>query len=407
MVKFPKISVVHNRLGYKSKSGVYPVYIRIYFRGKADFVKIDDVPPIPKEDWWGDPSQNLYVTNPTDNKAIVDLLTSIQEWSRGKVRSGQPISVSDIKKHIKGAQFNETFNEFIDRFIKEINQNKSESEKLSFNTIKTYRSFETRFNEFRSVVHFDEVSPYLVQSFERFLAVEHNQKGVSRNKHLKKFKVICKAAEKEGLLKYNYQLLFDDIHVKEEKSNRVSLTDDEVRLLRDKGLKDPRDNYFKEVFLFLCLSGLYYSDTRQLKVSNVEEITVSEKGVQQKVLIITGNRIKNKEQYVTKLSPDAVIILEKYSNWPQRPPDDLLFDDLISDQKFNAKLKDIATELKINKNLTAKVGRHTFAELMISRGNDIKKVSGALGHQLASTTEGIYGRQSKANLVRGWIDFEL
>lgn len=406
MSRFPKISVVHNRLGYKSKSGLSPVYLRIYYRGKADFVKIDDVPAVSPKDWWGDSRQNLFVSNPSDNKVIIDLLTSIQEWSRDKVRNGQPISVQEIKKHIKGAQINETFNKFIDRFIKGINRNKADEEKLSHNTVKTYRSFETRFNEFRPVIHFDEVTPYLVQSFERFLAVECKQKGVSRNKHLKKFKVICKAAEKEGLLKYNYQLLFDDLHVKEEKSTRVSLTDEELKLMRDTQLKDQRDNYMKEVFLFLCFSGLYYSDVRQLKVSNVEEINVTDQGESKKVLIISGNRIKNKEQYVVKVFPDTLRILNKFSSWPGEV-NDPLFRDLISDQKFNAKLKDIATELKIEKNLTAKVGRHTFAELMISRGVPVKKVSGALGHQLTSTTEGIYGRQSKANLVRGWVDFKL
>lgn len=151
---------------------------------------------------------------------------------------------------------------------------------------------------------------------------------------------------------------------------------------------------------------MYYSDIRTLNIANIETITLDENGKTQHVEILTGLRYKNEEEYVVKIFPDTREILTRYSNWPEAK-EGPLFNDLISDQKFNAKLKSIADQLGIEKKLSAKVARHTFAEIAISMGVPVKKVSRALGHQLSSTTEGVYGRQSKSNAVRGWVDFKL
>ena len=406
MRKFPTLSVVYNRLGYQSKTGMAPLYLRIYYKGKADFVILSDVPKVHKRDWLGDAQQDLYVINPRVNKLICNALHSAREWSQDKVLRGDPLSVAEIKNHLKVSQTTETFNEFVDRFIININRNKNEHEKLSFRTIQTYRSFEGRLNEFSPEIRFDDLTPSFVSSFERFLAINCKLKGVTRSKHFDKFRICYRGALKEGLVKYDEKLLFDDIKIKEEKSRRVSLSEGELRLFKNKELENPRDNYFKNIFLFACLTGLYYSDIRELSVSNIEAIQVEENGETKTVRIITGNRFKNEEQYVVKVFEDTELLLRRWSNWPD-DQEGALFSDLITDQKFNEKLKDIAKQLGIDKRLSAKVGRHTFAELMISRGVPVKKVSGALGHQLTSTTEGTYGRQSKSNAVRGWIDFKL
>ncbi len=408
MRKYPTISAVHNRLNYKSKSGLYPVYLRLYFKGKADFILLDKVPPISNQDWIGDASQDLYVVNPKINRIIKEALSSAREWTQDQILSGRPITIKEVKEHLKETKSGETFNEFVERYIRNLNKNKAEDEKLSLNTIKTYKSFLYRLNEFNPNIAFDELTNSLAHRFERYLANDCNQKGVTRSKHFKKFKACYRAASKIGLVRYDEKLMFDDIKIREQKSTRISLTQEELQKFKSATLESDRDEYFKNVFLFACLTGLYYSDIRNLKIRSIENETIIDGEEKRTVKFITGNRSKNGEEFVTPIFPDTLKILEKYSNWPNcEELDSELFPDLISDQKYNAKLKGIAVELGIEKRLTAKVARHTFAELMISWNVPIKKVSRALGHQLASTTEGVYGRQSKANAIRGWIDFEL
>jgi site-specific recombinase XerD len=307
---------------------------------------------------------------------------------------------------LKGSATDETFNDFIDRYIRNINRNKSESEKLSFRTIQTYQTFHLLFNEFRDNVHFDEISPSLVHDFERFLAVEKNQRGVTRSKNFSKLKIIYHHALKEGLAEYDERLLFSDIKIKQEKSDRVSLNQDEIRTIKESELTNSKDEYFKNIFLFQCLCGAYYSDVCKMKVGDIERTTVNENGTPRTFDLITGNRSKNDLPFVVPVLPDSRAILEKHSSWPGGDKDDILFADLISEQKYNKKLKSIAADLKIDKRISNKVARHSFSEMMSSMGVPLSLLQRALGHTQISTTE-IYAKMTKASAVKGWIDFKL
>ena len=117
---FAKISVVHNRLNYKSKSGFTPVYLRIYLDGKADFVKIHEVPPIYKRDWVGNVAQQIYVVNPVINRKIKEVLDGIREWTMGKTLNGHLLTIKEIKDlpQIIGSDDDESYNQAKELFDK-------------------------------------------------------------------------------------------------------------------------------------------------------------------------------------------------------------------------------------------------------------------------------------------------
>ena len=54
------------------------------------------------------------------------------------------------------------------------------------------------------------------------------------------------------------------------------------------------------------------------------------------------------------------MIIDKYNNHPQSNNEDKLLP-ILSNQKMNAYLKEIATICEINKELTFHIARHTFA----------------------------------------------
>ncbi len=81
-------------------------------------------------------------------------------------------------------------------------------------------------------------------------------------------------------------------------------------------------------------------------------------------------------------------ILKKYEG---SLPNDLLLP-VLSNQKMNAYLKEIADLCGIDKNLTFHMARHTFATTTtLSKGIPIETVSKMLGHTNISTTQ-IYAR---------------
>jgi len=79
--------------------------------------------------------------------------------------------------------------------------------------------------------------------------------------------------------------------------------------------------------------------------------------------------------------------LERYRDFPKTEEGQLL--PVYSNQKVNAYLKEIVTELGINKHLTFHSARHTFATTVtLSNGVPIETVSKMLGHTKITTTQG-------------------
>src|SRR5690606_10461587 len=87
------------------------------------------------------------------------------------------------------------------------------------------------------------------------------------------------------------------------------------------------------------------------------------------------------------LLPIAETVLEKYSEDFETTESQLLLP-VLSNQKMNAYLKEIADVCGINKNLTFHLARHTFATTVtLTNGVPIESVSKMLGHKSLKTTQ--------------------
>jgi site-specific recombinase XerD len=75
---------------------------------------------------------------------------------------------------------------------------------------------------------------------------------------------------------------------------------------------------------------------------------------------IKTNRTKTDVKSSIPLLPTALAILEKYKNNPVANNANKLLP-VLSNQKMNAYLKEIATICKIEKNFSTHLARHTFA----------------------------------------------
>lgn len=72
-------------------------------------------------------------------------------------------------------------------------------------------------------------------------------------------------------------------------------------------------------------------------------------------------------------------LIEKYKDHPQCQKDGLLLP-VLSNQKMNAYIAEIADLCGIKKHLTTHVARHTFGTLMLANGVSIENVAKMLGH---------------------------
>lgn len=113
-------------------------------------------------------------------------------------------------------------------------------------------------------------------------------------------------------------------------------------------------------------------------------------GIDRKFWIIT-KREKNGNQVKLPLLTKAISLIEDYKNEESCVIKNSLLP-IISNQKVNSYLKEIAEKCKIQKKITFHLARHTFATTVaLTNGVPIETVSKILGHRKLSTTQ-IYAK---------------
>jgi integrase len=168
------------------------------------------------------------------------------------------------------------------------------------------------------------------------------------------------------------------------KVHRVVLTKDDLVNIASKRFSIERLDQVRDIFLFSCYTGLAYVDVKKLKRSEIE------KGIDGKLWIHTY-RQKTDSLSRIPLLPTALLIIQKHEDHPQCITDDLLLP-VISNQKMNAYLKEIADVCGIDKLLTFHIARHTFATtITLNNGVPIETVAKMMGHSSIKTTQ-IYAK---------------
>lgn len=159
------------------------------------------------------------------------------------------------------------------------------------------------------------------------------------------------------------------------------LTAEELRIIREKEMPIKRLAQVRDIFVFSCYTGLAYIDIKELTTNHIK---TSFDGKQW----IMTHRHKTKTNVNVPLLSVALNLIEKYKGTTK---DGRLFP-VLSNQKMNAFLKEIATVCGIDKNITFHMARHTFATTVtLAQGVPIESVSKMLGHTNISTTQ-IYAR---------------
>jgi site-specific recombinase XerD len=160
---------------------------------------------------------------------------------------------------------------------------------------------------------------------------------------------------------------------------RQALTEAELEKMASKVFPIARLNYVRDIFLFSCYTGLAYADVRKLRRAEIAP------GIDGNYWIFT-HRQKTDTQSRIPLLPPARAVMEKYEDLPGCESGHVL--PVLSNQKMNAYLKEIAGVCGISRNLTFHIARHTFATTVtLSNGVPIESVSKMLGHWNLKTTQ--------------------
>ncbi len=265
------------------------------------------------------------------------------------------------------------------------------SESLSYGTLKNYFTTQKYVKLFLIKKKIQDISlsqltfRFLVD-FEKFLrsyVPEDHQKQMENNtvmKHIQRLRKMVTLAYKMEWIDKDPFIKFKPIYIKNERE----LSENELQTIIEKEFEIERLELVKDLFVFSCYTGLSYIDVMNL---NEDNITF---GIDGGKWIITS-RQKTHNKVKIPLLPIAEELIQKYKGHIKTKKTKTLFP-IISNQKLNSYLKEIADLCKIKKNLTFHIARHTFATtITLSNGVPIETVSKLLGHTKIATTQ-IYAR---------------
>jgi integrase/recombinase XerD len=99
---------------------------------------------------------------------------------------------------------------------------------------------------------------------------------------------------------------------------------------------------------------------------------------------LKDKRQKSQVGFIIPILPQALAIIQKHNRLQNIP--------LITNQKYNKYLKEIAEVLNIQKYLTTHVGRKTFGFYALNLGASYEVVARILGHKTIATTQKLYAK---------------
>ena len=222
-----------------------------------------------------------------------------------------------------------------------------------------------------------KVDHAFITEYEFYLRSVRKCANNSAVKYIKNFGKIIRICLANRWLTYNPLMNYKN---KVKTVDRVYLTTDELQEITNKGMVTERLTQVRDIFLFCCLTGLAYADVKKLR--KVDLVT----GVDGEQWISIKRQKTNTPSRIPIL-PAATALIQRYADHPQCENSGRVFP-VLSNQKMNAYLKEIADVCGINKPITFHIARHTFATTVtLLNGVPIESVSKMLGHTNIQTTQ--------------------
>lgn len=228
-----------------------------------------------------------------------------------------------------------------------------------------------------SDIDIKEINHAFVTDYEFYLRTVRKCANNTAVKYIKNFSKIIKLCLANDWLDKNP---FANYKSKVKEVERVYLSEDDIQNLMIKDFRNERLSLVRDIFLFSCFTGLAYIDVKNLTTSHINI------GIDGDKWIFT-HRQKTESASKIPILPVTQMIIDKYSNYPQSINSEKLLP-ILSNQKMNAYLKEIAAVCLIDKELTFHIARHTFATTVtLTNGVPIESVSKMLGHKNLRTTQ--------------------
>ena len=233
-----------------------------------------------------------------------------------------------------------------------------------------------------------ELEQSFIEQFHVYLKTERALKLTSICRYLDCLINVVKVSFNDGVMPRNP---FASYRYNEPTPERAFLNEEEILTLQHAALRTKKQRIIRDLFLFSCFTGICYADMKSLVWKQFEQDAHGDWWV-------TGNRCKTDTQYVVKLLPAALSILERCRD----DGAERVFSFMPHLNTVDRSLKRIAVLCGIEKKLTFHSARHTYATtICLMNGVSLETLSKMLGHKRITTT------QTYAKVTQPMVDREV
>jgi site-specific recombinase XerD len=366
----------------KTSTGKVPIYLRITINGLRFETSIGR--QVDSDNWLAKFGRAKGVTEEakTLNSFLDTLRSRAINYQQDIFREGKELNVETIKEKWLGIKAKPIM--LIDVFLEHnrkmkllVNKEYAQLTYIRYETTLAHTKKFLLYKYRKEDMDVKKLDYSFINEFAFWLKAVRNCNQNSTIKYLSNFKKIVNFCIQSGYIQRNPFVGFK--LVKKEVVREI-LSKEDLEKMASVQFPTERSGQVRDIFLFCCYTGLAYADIKKLKRS---EIVIGVDGEQW----IFTSRQKTDTPSKIPLLPVALEIIGKYENHPLCLNKNLLMP-VLSNQKMNDYLKQIADLSGINKVLTFHIARHTFATtITLSNGVPIETVSKMLGHKSLRTTQ--------------------
>lgn len=362
--------------------GLVPIYVRLTVDGKR--LEFSTKKFVEKSKWSSELSKMKGTTEEARSiNSYLDLMKAkVLEVQMELLHRNEALTIENFKNKILGTEerqrmlvpiFQDHNNKIKELVGKEYAPGTLERYTTSLKH--TIEFMQWRYNV--SDIDITKIDHAFITDYEFWLRSVRNCANNTAVKYIKNFNKIIKICLANDWLDKNP---FANYKSKVKEVERVYLNEIEIQSIIEKEFATERLSLVRDIFLFSCFTGLAYIDVKNLTKSHISY------GIDGEKWIFT-HRQKTESASKIPILPVTQMIIDKYENHPQCLNEDKLLP-ILSNQKMNAYLKEIAGVCEIEKELTFHIARHTFATTVtLTNGVPIESVSKMLGHKNLRTTQ--------------------
>ncbi|WP_298358811.1 site-specific integrase [Runella sp.] len=343
----------------------------------------------------------LKVTNnPVATLMLQDLRNKINATYAELRLTGRPINLEIIWQVSNGQILNANIpNVFgcLTLFLEQI-QAQYKTGEFTFAVVEKVTTWNERIKayvgkHYGNSAHLDDITPADAKRFLLYLKTEHefsHNYAAGVVQHFKR--VLNYAVENEWITRnplMNYRRKLDKI-------KGEILTESEMDAIRSFEIFAPTLDHIRQAFLLQCYTGLSYAELVRVTTNDIlrDDVTGME--------YIKIDRQKTGVPSIVPLNVEAQNIIDRFKDHPQRLKKGLLMP-IVSNQKYNIYLKQLAGVMGTKKRLTSHVARRTAATYYLTKGVPMESVSAMLGHTNTVTTQRSYAITRSERVIKDFM----